>query len=260
MNERRLKRLLRANHPVAEGARWGCPSEIELAAYADQRLPASKRAHVEAHLAACDACLAQVAFLARMPEPAAVPPDLLSRASALPVAGWRPRLALRWGTAAAAACLVLAVGLRLALPTAPPEVPRHTEPSATTTPSSPPPHVASSPAVAPEPPRAPAAAVRKSGTTPSVVVLLSPRENGSVSPLRHDFLWQAVPGALYYELQILTEDGTVVWQASSDGTAVRLPGGHPLRAGEKYFAWVRAHLATGGTLRSAAVSFHVGAP
>jgi hypothetical protein len=73
-----------------------------------------------------------------------------------------------------------------------------------------------------------------------------------------EFRWKAVAGSLFYEIHVVTEDGSVVWQANVDETSTRLPAGHALRAGEKYFVWVRAHLSGGGTVRSAAISFHLG--
>ena len=59
------------------------------------------------------------------------------------------------------------------------------------------------------------------------------------------------------DLQIVTEEGNVVWSGRADGTSTRLPAGHGLQAGQKYFVWVRAHLSGGGTVKSPAVPFRV---
>ena len=41
----------------------GCPDEARLAAYFERRLESSQQNEVEAHVANCEHCLAQVAFL-----------------------------------------------------------------------------------------------------------------------------------------------------------------------------------------------------
>jgi hypothetical protein len=88
--------------------------------------------------------------------------------------------------------------------------------------------------------------------------VLSPAENAMLPRDELRFQWRAVPGAAYYEAQVMTEDGNVAWSARTDATSVRLPGdGASLKAGEKYFVWIRAYLAGGGTVKSAAVSFHI---
>ncbi len=87
--------------------------------------------------------------------------------------------------------------------------------------------------------------------------MVSPTENATLSPdtaLR----WQAVPGTSYYDIDIVTEEGDVVWQGKSEATSTRLPAERALRAGTKYFVWVRAHLSSGGTIKSPAVSFRIG--
>ena len=107
-------------------------------------------------------------------------------------------------------------------------------------------------------PAPPPAAVRKSPVAPTAVILSSPAENATVALPGLEFRWHDVPNAIYYELHVVTEEGDVVWQGKVDDTHARLPEGHALRANAKYFVWVRAHLAGGGTVKSAAVPFRVG--
>ncbi len=92
------------------GASGACPTELELAEYADGRGPDAQREGIEAHLAACPACLEQVAearHLAATPEVTSL---VLSRAQALVPA--RPAFGARrtWrrvaGWAAAAAAII----------------------------------------------------------------------------------------------------------------------------------------------------------
>jgi hypothetical protein len=89
---------------------------------------------------------------------------------------------------------------------------------------------------------------------PSVV---APAENATVARQDLEFRWQPVAGSVYYEINVVTEDGTVVWQARLEGTKTRLPDAPRLEARTKYFVWVRAHLVGGETVKSPAVSFHL---
>ena len=268
MDEKDLKRLLRVRKPGSQRSGWRCPDEMRLAAYVEHRMSVAEEARIERHIAACAACLEQVVFLARhrVPDQAPVPRHLLSRAGDLvgsQPSAW-PGLVLRWGTlAAAAACLLLVISLQLRepgappLPGAPPSAPAPgATPGTTGVPAA---ELPAAPAVATAQP-APASPtkVRKSVAGPLALQMLSPAENATLSPREPVFRWQAVPGAAYYDMDILTEDGNVVWQGKVEGTSTRLPDGHPLQAGTKYFVWVRAHLSAGGTVKSAAVSFHIG--
>ena len=79
-----------------------------------------------------------------------------------------------------------------------------------------------------------------------------------MTPEQLDIRWRRVPSATYYEIHIVTEDGTVVWIGKMEGTRARPPDLAGLEAGKKYFVWVRAHLSGGGTVKSPAVSFHIG--
>src|SRR2546430_189310 len=84
--EEKLKKLWtrRSERRLRRG--WRCPDEAQLAAYADSQLGGAARASVEAHLADCDFCRAQVSFLVRAAEAdeaPAVPAQLIARAQQL---------------------------------------------------------------------------------------------------------------------------------------------------------------------------------
>ena len=290
MDEKTLKRLLRAEGAEAERPGRNCPDEALLSAYVERGIPDEKRATVEAHVADCEACLGQVAFLARQPAeaPAAVMPGPVARARDLvasPPSFWRP-LVLRWGPAAAGiACVVLVVvavlrpgGATQAPATAPAadvvSVPRplaasRQAPADGITPPAasrqPPADVVVPPAASRQPPAgvtAPPAGsssptARRSTSAALTLAVLFPAEAETLARKNLEFRWQAVPGTLYYELTLMTEDGTVVWQTRVEGTSTRLPDGQRLEAGARYFVRVRAHLAGGETIKSAAVSFHL---
>lgn len=100
--------------------------------------------------------------------------------------------------------------------------------------------------------------MRQSAPRPFALRVVSPTENATLPSRDLDFRWQAIAGAAYYEIHIVTEDGTVVWQHRVESTSSRLGGGASLQAGARYFVWVRAYLSGGGTVRSEAVSFRVG--
>jgi hypothetical protein len=88
----------------------------------DGTLPPGERAALDAHLAACPACRALARDLERIRSTASAldrlrPPDeaWLRLAARLPDAGRRPRVVPRWPWLAAAAVLVLTVGLAFVL-------------------------------------------------------------------------------------------------------------------------------------------------
>jgi hypothetical protein len=264
MDEKELTHLLHTQGRVRENAGWRCPDEAHLAAFVGHRLPMEDQARLESHLADCGACLDQVAFLVRPPVEATSPaaPQVLSRARDLvpPVRSFWAVPLMRWGTVtAAAACVVLAVGLfRLQAPQEPPaEPPAPVAPVAIAPAPGLPAQVAAPPAAAPQPAPRPAPAVRNSASAPMALQLLSPAEDATLP--RHDltFHWRAVPGATYYEAQVVTDEGNVAWSARTDATSIRLPDGVSLAAGKKHFVWIRAYLSGGGTLKSAAVSFYI---
>jgi hypothetical protein len=273
MKEENLTRLLRDESPGEARAGWCCPDEMALAAYVERSLSAKERSRVELHLADCGACLEQVAFLASEPSAAAqVPASAVARARDLARASGRARwhpLVWRWGAAAASlASILVVVVLQFRQPVAPPAPTAPRIPPAasnavaagTTTDArvQTPAGGASAPAAAATPalPVAPPPdKVRKSAAVPLATAMTSPVEDSTQSPHDLEFRWRGVPGALYYEIRLVTDDGTVVWQERANGTAARLPSDHPLEPGTKYFVWVLAHLSGGGTVRSAAVPF-----
>ena len=269
MDEKELRRLLRAQELTKDERGWRCPGEAEIAAYVEHRASATDEARIESHLADCDACLGQVAFLVRHPASpgSSVAPQVLSRARDLvpdKQVVWRAPV-LRWGAVTATAVLVAFVlGRQVRAPgmLPPPPAPTSSLPApAATLPApataAPAPPATAPPATTPQPAPPPQSAVRKSVSKPLQLALLFPSESATLSPGQLEFRWQALPATAYYEVHIVTEDGTVVWQGKVEGTRARPPGGISLETGKKYFVWIRAYLSGGGTVKSAAVSFHV---
>ncbi len=270
MDEKTLKRLLRAEGTEAERPGRRCPDEALLSAYADHRIPDDKRATLEAHLADCEACLGQVAFLARRPAEDAAPvmPGAMARARDFVAPApkrWR-QLVLRWGATAACMASVVLVVIAVLRPGATPQAPTAKPglPAASASPAQAAPEPVAAPSVAaPQVARRPSQAVpspptvRNSAPSANALSVVAPPENATLSRKDLEFRWQGVQGSLYYEISLMTDEGTVVWQGRADGTSARLPDGQRLEAGARYFVRVRAHLAGGETIKSAAVSFHL---
>ncbi len=257
MDEKHLARALAIDKKSAGRRTWRCLDDFELAAYADAGLDEAGRRRVETHLADCDFCLDQAAFLVRAREaelPATVPESLLARARELVSSQERVQRipTLRWGLAAGvAASFALAAGLWLGQPdgVVPPPVT-----------SAPPLIETVHPPPVPEarPTSVPAPTVRNRALPASLPDLLFPQE-GSAIPLEElEFRWREVERSLFYEIRLVTADGSLVWEGRVETTRVRLPADLRLAAGQKYFVWVRAYLREGKTLKSSTVGFTVG--
>ena len=239
--EERLAEFFRSRSKT-RARRWGCPSEAEIAAYADHAITGRDRDTIEAHLADCEFCLSQVAFLARIREaelPASVPGWLLSRARDL--AGSRARVVLipAWGrVAAAAACLLVTVTVSL----------RYSRL-----------HNLSSGTNAPAPagmPRMDAGDVRRGARDASLAVVF-PTPESAVARKDLQFRWKTVDGALDYEVCLLTAEGDLVWEQKTEGNSIKLPSEVRVATGHRYYLLIRADLPQGKTVESRPVAFSV---
>jgi hypothetical protein len=220
-----------------------CPDEAVLAAYADAALDAVEREALEDHLADCSYCLGQVGFLVRETdgELPAVPTDLLDAAH-----GRRRRrrfgwpTARAWSTLAAAAVLVIAVTAALRLDLVPGL--RAPGDAATDVPS---PEISTP---------APDRAVRNGGI-PQALEVIEPREGAEVRGAGVEVRWKPSPHALRYRVVLVSLAGDHLWEGEATDTRLTIPK-TALGTGERYFVWIEARLADGGTLESAAVGFH----
>lgn len=253
MDEGVLRALMKATAGSFQRGRH-CLDEAQLAAYVDGLLDAATRESAERHLADCRHCRSQAAFLARGEESSEnveVPGDVLARAREMVTAqprgmggGW----VWRWGAVTAAlAGLVLIVTLQVqppevAPPIAPaPSAPAVKAPPAGTLPGAP------SPAASPS-------GVRKAPREAVAPRLLYPLENLSLAPSPAEFRWQGVSSSVFYEVQVVSAEGDILWQGTTEGTAIKVPA---LPPGDKRYVWVRAHLSSGKTVKSEVVGFHV---
>jgi hypothetical protein len=243
MSEHDLTALIRL--ASCGGARRGrhCPDEERLAAFVDGTLAGGARKTVLDHLAGCGFCCGQVAFLARAAElgpPPAMPVALLAlaqgdRGSA--IRHLRPAAALAAAVTVVAALLLVGDWTRQ-------------EPL-------PIPGIGSKAPVATPAPQAPERTLRNGRGPEQAPLLVSPSEGASLPRSSLVLRWQEAPGALFYTLQIVNAQGDVAWEGRSEGTSLAVPAAADLVTGDRYFAWVVAHLPSGSTVRSPAVGFRL---
>jgi hypothetical protein len=229
MSEDDLERLLRSKGSRRKHRAWRCPDEVTLAAFVDGRLPESARSRVQGHLADCGLCVEHVAavLLSRETATPEVPAPLLARARELaesPTDG-APAFAWRWSAVSAAAGLTLVAAV-----------------------------LVWQVSTAPTPETSPAQVRSNSGQLMPPEVL-SPEEGSVVGREPMDFRWRAVAGAIYYEIQLVTAEGDVLWQGRTEETGAQLPGTVRIAPGQEVYVWVRAHVLDGKILKSDPVGF-----
>jgi hypothetical protein len=213
-----------------------CPTEQQLAEYADQQSIGADRHGIELHLVGCDRCLRQVGFLVRnartqLPN---VPEELLQRAKRL--GGHKPHgLPFPWGWATAATgalaglLIIFMTGSRPGQQVAPSEVRGHSEVlSQPANPATPPPAVESS-------------AIRGTNPGTSRQLLLFPQAGQTVAAVDLTFRWSGAANAQFYDLQVLSDDGDVVWETQTKASWAKLPGRVHLSEGRTYYVRLRIH-------------------
>lgn len=258
MDDKSLFRFFKARLTKTGKRRWGCLDESQIAAYADHQLTGREKERAEAHLADCDFCLDQVAFLVRtqnaeMPEQ--VSEALLVRTRKLARTKAKPEgnTIWVWGKIAAATAvvylvLITAISLRHHR-TVPPVMPGHNpivRPGAAPTQT---PHAT---------PAEQTPTVRGSGKSPLTITIVSPAPGSTLPANKVELRWQPVEGALDYVVTVLTPDGDEIWRQRIIEPTVRITSDANLQPGHHYFATVRAYLMEGKTLQSDPVVFTVG--
>jgi hypothetical protein len=95
------------------------------------------------------------------------------------------------------------------------------------------------------------------GAAQAVPVLRMPQDGQELRRSDLHFNWTAVDNAIYYQMELLSADGDVLWQEQMEGTDATPPESLYLAGGATHYAWVRAHLRDGKTVKSQAVSFRI---
>ncbi len=275
MEDTEIKKLLGLQKQTGERGRH-CPDELQLAAFVAKRLDNPASAAVESHIADCDFCLSQLAFLTQSADAEnfdQVPFSLLSRARG--ILGKEPKPAVNWGwrwaaPAAAVACLILlvvvvVVQLRRRETVAPgsgPLIAQHNEPLPLASPeiAKKPPASRSEPGLPTQLPKSKStqtAEVRSKTSEETIPRLLAPREGAAIRREDLELRWQPVSDAMFYKVRLMSATGDVVFEQQTENTSIKPGPAAPLVPGTKYFVVVSAHLRQGKTEKSALISFRL---
>jgi hypothetical protein len=243
MKEEKIETLLRLA-PQAAKRQPGCPDETGLAAYFDGGLSEEEHRVLGEHFAECDFCLERLGVLGRSSDTdskVTVPEFLTARARRLaPEPAKVSHFSRQAPVWAAAALVVLALGLFFNLRG--PDSAQGPQP------------VFSAPAT----PDLPIRDTRYAKPLASGPVLLWPGEGESVWSAAPEFSWTAVPGALYYDLRIVSDLGDLVWQERVADSRWQPSTPLPLHPGKEYFVRVDAWVGDSGALSSDFVPFRYG--
>ncbi len=224
-----------------------CPTETECAAFIDGTISEPERGLVLTHLSECQHCVNVISAVVRLKsqDTGVVPSDLAAAALGLESdtsrtgsIGWP-----RWQVAlSAAAGLVLLLGLPLL---------RQSGFLGRQAPGDQSPADTSDGEVRSGPPTAGGPLIQ--------LQVLSPLEGATVDPSDLELRWIGPAGGLFFEVEIVSDDGDLIWQGSTESTTLRLPTDARLERGKGYFLWIRTHLPDGKTLKSPIVGFRVAA-
>jgi hypothetical protein len=239
-----IKRLFRVQ---------SCPSEQQLAAYADQQLIGNERNLVERHLTTCDACLRQVGFLVRTASmlPEQTPDDLLRSAMNFGTKGAAPVKRYAWQWLAVASAVVVMVAVTRVeiwrghpLPATPSSVTTAMNSGLPVRPTTPLHHDRDDQV--------------RGGQEPSDSILISPKPDEKIDASNLEFRWKLRGDASLYEIEVVSDSGDVIWQQRSHASWLKLPAHIRLEKGKTYYVWIRIHLARGSVEQSKAVRFTIG--
>lgn len=260
MTEEELIHILKAKKmDTSKG--WFCPTETNLAAYAEGRVSGLKKVRLENHLSGCSRCLQQIGFLVRMasekPGLEEIPFGLLLRARELPTKTKKLALpAWRWATAGATLVFLMAFSLVFLRQAEPPMNPKPELPS--------PPGQSISEATASSAPSQPAddsaTGVRSVGnglTITSSPEIVFPVEGLKLVRQDLEFRWKPFPRALFYEIRLTTAEGSLVWEARAEQPQSRPPENVTLIPDQKYFVTVLAYLPDTRIMKAKPVGFVV---
>ena len=103
----------------------------------------------------------------------------------------------------------------------------------------------------------PVAPVIRRGAQELSPTVLFPRNGATLRRNELDFRWESLADTVFYDLRVVTAEGTLVLETKTDDTHLRIADDIQLQPGAKYFVSVRAHLREGKTVKSSIVSFRV---
>jgi hypothetical protein len=225
-----LRTLLKAHRSGSVGRGSDCPADDQFAAFVEGGLPVVEHEQFCTHLADCLYCRERLGLIGRardVEDPFQTPEMLLARAARIvpPTRKQQPSV-YRW---VAAASVVLALALVFQM---------------------------------------------MPGRSPGVIELTDPDEDvhfmrsaSPIAPMQHEklavrqhngaFYWNSVPDSLYYEIRIVSDEGTLLWQERTYDTHWALPEDlHPV-PGREYFVRLDAYLSESKSLNSDYIGFQV---
>ena len=243
MNDQELKASL---HRVLEipGQTGFCPEDQDIAEYFDGSITDEKRGPLHRHVANCRYCQSRLGLISRLQTDSSeteVAGSLLAKAKQM--AGeqgrrrWnhaQARTAARW---ASAAMIILAIGFLTRQAQEPTLVPLGGPNDQTTWEFR------------------ETRSIDYSAVSPAIEV---PADQFKIEPGNGAFNWTPVPGSLYYQLQIVSDEGDLVARARIVGTSWKLPPDLELVPGAEYFVRVEAQLDEYTNLKSDFVPFTIG--
>lgn len=202
----------------------GCLADQTLAALVDGLLPDGDRAVALQHVDGCATCLDRVALLASLRDAQPTPaPAALVEAVTRRARHWTRRVA-PYGAVAAGLLLAVAVW-----PTREPGVrPDSTRPPATSETGT---------------------VVRTAPAGIAGLVVEAPKDNERLAP-GFEVRWQGPASAVFYEVQLTTVDGDLLWSAQVDGGSHHVAVPTTLSSSQPSYLWVTAHLPEGRRLTS----------
>jgi hypothetical protein len=230
-----------------------CPDEQQLAEYADRQLIGDERHAVERHLGTCDKCVEQVAFLvSAVPEQRELVPDeVLRKAFALGKTSSTGTFAT-WRLAGAGAFALLLVALSWRLI----EHQGVSKGAASET------MISKQPAVFAQNQASTTTAVpdhnEVRGSSSAESLFLFPLPGTIVDPATLVFRWKPVADAQFYEVELVSDDGSVIWQRRAQSSPISLPPSVHLIKGRTYFVRLRVHTVRGSMEQARAVGFTAG--
>ncbi len=234
--------LLRTSMFRLDPATDTCPQETEYAGLIDGTLPDEERVRLADHLAHCQKCLDLVTCLVRVQDRPQdqVPQELLAAALKLGSYSQAMRLPARfqWQTAlAAAAGVILVVGVLFT------QYPQLTDVFLRSDLS--------------QPVDSESQSVRVNGRGQDRLRILFPEQGVAIDSSKPEFRWSGVDRSLYYEFQVLSDNGDILWEGRTEETQLQLPPEFKLDRDTSYFIWVRVYLPDGKTIKSKAVAVRV---
>jgi len=226
----RLKTLLKQSAGQVERCP-DCPDDYLLASYMEGGLSERDHGRFESHLAECAFCMERVGALGRAGESSAV--DAVGEAThshshKTPFS----RPATRWATAA---LLVITVGLIAS---------RQSSDG-----------VSSIPAVPEGQGTTSERFIEPASPIPEII---SPRKGGLVDSRPYVFRWKEVPGSLFYDIRIVSDDGAQIVRQRVWDTQWTLPEAIDLQTGTEYFVRVDAFVSEGKAVSSEHTLFKAG--